>query len=239
MNNLDHTALNVSRYVGVNASTPFGAEHVLLDQILKPGMVVADAGCGEGRLTRYLERKGVRVVAFDLNMSKLRQLAQSVDPSRVHVVAMDLRSLGLGRATVDAFILAFNVIDFLFPEGIRRAAMTQIIETLKPGGYLLLSSHNPVGTLLSPRGLASPRNMLWRMTYLLSGDLAKPYFRDPNRLLLYQTTPRRLIRQVTDGTGMRFVLALDKSGRMSNLPLLGLFSSWPYYLFARDADPCC
>jgi ubiquinone/menaquinone biosynthesis C-methylase UbiE len=212
----------------------FRAERAILDRLLKEEMVVLELGCGDGRVTRLLTGKGVRVAAVDLNSDHLVALRGVVKPGeRVEIVCADARVLPFPDRAFDVVVFAFTGIDFIYPLEGRRRALKEIDRVLKSGGHFVFSSHNPVGAILSPRGARSVRMWRFRLNYLRSGRFREAYFRDPNGLLLYQAAPRTIIRQVEETTDMRFVSAWSRSGVTRNLFLLWMWSAGPYYVFRK------
>jgi ubiquinone/menaquinone biosynthesis C-methylase UbiE len=197
-------------------------------------MRVLDLGCGSGRILRTLATRSVRVCACDLNYAALVQLRASQSTENLIGIAQaDARSLPFASASIDAVIFAFNGIDFLYPESERVTALHEIGRVLRPGGYFIVSTHNPVGTLLSPRGLRSPKAWRWRFRYALSGTVRQPYFRNHDGLHLYHALPTQVVAQVTEHTGTTFLYCLNRSGASRSVAVATLFSPWPYYAFRR------
>jgi SAM-dependent methyltransferase len=212
----------------------FPGERAILDRLLKKGMVVLELGCGDGRVTRVLAGKGATVVAVDLNRDHLAALRGAIKPEeRIGIVCGDARVLPFPDRVFDVVVFAFTGIDFIYPIDGRLEALREIERVLKAGGYFVFSSHNPIGTVLSPRGARSGRMWRFRFNYVRSGQCREAYFRDPNGLLLYQAAPGRIIRQVEETTGMRFVRAWSRSGITGNLFLLQMWSAGPYYVFRQ------
>src|SRR5215472_8559916 len=88
---------------------------LLLDTLkLKPGLDVLDAGCGTGRITRYLaSTTGANFVGIDLLpgcIQHARQLAAE-GPGRLEFKVADMEAPGLRSASFDAVI----AIESLYP----------------------------------------------------------------------------------------------------------------------------
>jgi len=227
---------NVSRYQYPRLRV-FPAEERIFGDLLRPGMQVLDLGCGSGRILRALALHSVNVCACDLNYAALEQLrtSYSVD-DLIGLEQADARSLPFSNESFDVVIFAFNGIDFLYPESERIIALREIGRVLRRGGYFLLSTHNPLGTLLSPRGLRSAVAWRWRFRYALSGAVRRSYFRNHDGLRLYHALPKRIALQVSEHTGATFLYCLSRSGVSRSMALVTLFSAWPYYVFRRSSD---
>jgi SAM-dependent methyltransferase len=231
---IDVTTDNVARYRQPRCLPVFPAERRLIDRLLRPGMRVLDLGCGSGRIFQYLLQHGARVLGCDLSDTALRDLRQNLRAhSGVAISRCDARRLPFTDGFFQAVIFAFNGIDCIYPEADRLVALREVDRVLVPGGYFIFSSHNPLGTLLSPRGFRSWRAWRWRGKYLLSGAWRKVYFRDHNGILGYQATPRTVIEQVGTHTRMRFRFAVSRSGIVTSRALLSIVSAWPYYVFMK------
>jgi len=214
----------------------FRGERQLVESLVQPGMRVLDLGCGSGRISKYLLQRGARVLGCDLSLTALRKLQVNLPgDSGLGISQGDARQLPFKDRSFDAVIFAFAGIDYIYPEVGRIAALREVERVLAPGGYFIMSSHNPLGTLLSPRGFRSWTGWRWRGHYLTSGAWAKTYFRDYAGILLYQALPRKVIQQVTMQTRMQFCFALSRSGTITALPILAVLSAGPYYVFVRRA----
>jgi SAM-dependent methyltransferase len=94
---------------------------------------VLDAGCGTGRVSRELARRGVLVVGVDLDPEMLAT-ARRRSPGLEWIEA-DLASFDLGR-TFDLAVAAGNVMILLTP-GTERAVLANIARHVRPGGLLV------------------------------------------------------------------------------------------------------
>src|SRR4030095_13396052 len=170
------TAENVTRYVQPPTHRLFGSERRILEEYWSPEMRVLDLGCGSGRVTKHMVSIGARVWACDLNASALRALRSNlVTNSTAAIFRADARQLPVADCSFAMVIFAFNGIDFLHPESDRFRALQEIGRILRPGGYFVFSSHNPLGMLLTPRGLRSWAHWRWRVRSLLSGERKERY----------------------------------------------------------------
>jgi 2-polyprenyl-3-methyl-5-hydroxy-6-metoxy-1,4-benzoquinol methylase len=107
----------------------------LVDAMVERGSRVLDAGCGTGRLSGALHRRGHRVVGVDAD-PELVAAAEADHPGPRYVVA-DLSRLDLDEAPFDLVVCAGNVMVFLAP-GTERAVLERLRDHTRPGGRLVL-----------------------------------------------------------------------------------------------------
>ena len=115
-----------------------GARRVLLDAGIKPGMRVADLGCGVGMTTALLAAlvgPTGEVVGVDLSAAQLAQ-AQELMPSEfsnVKFVEASATDTGLPYGSFDLVYSRFLLIHLVEPV----AALREMHRLLKPGGILV------------------------------------------------------------------------------------------------------
>jgi len=109
-----------------------------LEQILKPGMMVLDAGCGDGKTTEILAKKA-EVVGCDFSREALVSLQQQ----RGREVQADLVECELGSLPfADEKFNAITCVHSLshMRENDRSRAAKEILRSLLPGGYVLVEA---------------------------------------------------------------------------------------------------
>lgn len=105
---------------------------------LKPGLAVADLGCGHGTLLLELRLRypGLKLSAIDLSPVLVSNTRQRVPDADVRVA--DIETLPFADAAFDA-AFATEVMEHL-PDAVK--ALREIRRVLKPGGWLLVSLPN-------------------------------------------------------------------------------------------------
>lgn len=99
-----------------------------------------EVGAGAGRVTGYLAQIAENVTAIDVNPHMLEALQASLP--HVGTELRDMRDLAdLSDGSYDAVFAGFNVADVLSHDE-RLAFLDELHRILKPGGMLVLSTHN-------------------------------------------------------------------------------------------------
>ncbi len=119
-------------------------EAELVARLAAPPARILDAGCGTGRVSSELTRRGFRCVGVDADADMVA-IARRRDPDTTYVV-QDLSRLDLAE-TFDLVVLAGNVIPLLAP-GTLAVTMSRIAANVVPlgvvvAGFGLDASHLP------------------------------------------------------------------------------------------------
>lgn len=125
---------------------------------LKPDMTALAIADGEGRNGVWLARQGLAVTSFDLapkGVEKARALAAR------HGVALDMRIADVATWTWQP--AAYDVVAAIFIQfaapALRARIFAGIVETLKPGGLLLLEGYTPRQLAYGTGGPPEAENM--------------------------------------------------------------------------------
>jgi SAM-dependent methyltransferase len=161
----------------------------------------------------------------------LRNDAQDGPPTEI--LRADACALPFGDRSFDAVIFAFNGLDMIAPEPARLTALSECERVLRPGGYLIFSSHNPLGALFSPWGFVGLGRIRHRARYLLGRQYRLGYLAHPNGRRCYQARPETVIAQA-ERVGLSFALLMsNRLGIRRPRALVRLSSEWPYYVFVK------
>lgn len=114
----------------------------LIDAIVPPRSRILDAGCGPGRTSGALHRRGHELVGVDID-PVLLQAAEQDHPGPTYVRAdlgtLDLAALGQPQP-FDAIVCAGNVITFVAP-GTEVATLRSLRRHLAPDGVCVVGFH--------------------------------------------------------------------------------------------------
>lgn len=139
---------------------------VLLQAGLKPGMQIADFGCGVGAVTRMLaEMVGPsgRVVGIDANTAQLEQarhICKSADVTNVSFLTADACSTGLPRDSFDLVYCRFLLLHLPDPA----ACLREMRGVLRPGGLLVVEDGDlATATSLPPTAFDSFAELFTRL----------------------------------------------------------------------------
>jgi lactoylglutathione lyase len=154
---------------------------------------IVELGCGAGRLTVELARRGHRVHAVDISPAMVEQARAHVAAAGldrdVQVTLDDVQALAIDSASAD-LVVAVGVIPWLEDAS---AALREIARLLVPGGHVVLTADNRarLETFTDPRAnpVLTPVKLLRRR---LRGDTREPGYR--------QHWPRQ-VRRLLAGAG--------------------------------------
>lgn len=119
----------------------FTPERKVVDRYFSDdGGTVLDVGCGVGRLSHLLHRRGFEVTGIDVS-DPLVEKAKSLFPE-IDFHVEDVRETSFPTKSFDYVVFSYFGIDYILPKGERIRALKEIHRVLKPSGILMFSSHN-------------------------------------------------------------------------------------------------
>ena len=200
-----------------------GTRRVLLQAGIKPGMRVADLGCGTGMITQLLaELVGPtgEVVGVDYSTAQVVQAREllPVQVTNVRFVAASATDTGLARESFDVVYCRFLLIHLKEPE----AALREMHDLLKPGGILVCedgdltsAASEPPSRLQEFSNLFGALGPKWGVDYTLgrrlfqmviAADFAQPEITF-NQPVLAQGENKQLLELSVAEAGPSFVQA--------------------------------
>jgi SAM-dependent methyltransferase len=142
--------------------------------VAAPPASILDLGCGAGRTTNGFRQAGWRTYGLDLSDSLLRA-ARGRFPD-LPLLRGDATALSFASQTFDAVVFSFNGIDYIYPESAREQCLGEAFRVLRPGGVIIFSTHNLVGSFFSG-GYWYARGY-WNAVAALARQTGNPRFRE-------------------------------------------------------------
>jgi ubiquinone/menaquinone biosynthesis C-methylase UbiE len=116
---------------------------------LKPGARVLDVGCGVGRWSRLLARRGAVVTGVDLSPTMIAQAQRRAGAEgvadRCQFRVQDLSRLDVGGEF--DLVMGVTVLQHILEPAALRAALTAMTAHLAPGGRMILLEAAPVAVV--------------------------------------------------------------------------------------------
>ncbi len=165
--------------------------------------VIADLGCGTGRVARELLPLGYELINVDLSPAMLREVAAKI-PTEYHSRSrclsanlVDIASV-LEPASLDWAVCLFSSLGMIRGRAFRRQFLSGVRQVLKPDGKFFMHVHNRYHSLRDPGGPSWLLASWWsscRSSQHEFGDRVYSYRRLPN-MFLHIYSRRELLRDL-------------------------------------------
>jgi ubiquinone/menaquinone biosynthesis C-methylase UbiE len=168
-----------------------------------PGRLI-DLGCGAGRMTIEMARRGFDTTAVELSRPMLEVVAAKAATAGLSVSCLQAnlcRLQCIPDGTFDFALSLFSTLGMIRTPGARRAALAEAARILRPGGRLALHAHNiwiNAHTWEGRRWLLAQRLASWR-NQPHAGDRVMTYRGIPNMAVHLFHWPE--LRQLLTATG--------------------------------------
>lgn len=127
---------------------------------------VLDAGCGAGRMSRYLADRGCRVHGVDLSPGMVEAATGAHPDLRFDVAS--LADLPLDDSSFDGALLWYSTIHT--PDQHLPALLAEVVRVVRPGGHLLVGFQTGTGTRDLGATFRRLGHEVWLERYLRTAD---------------------------------------------------------------------
>ncbi|MGN7613605.1 class I SAM-dependent methyltransferase [Magnetococcales bacterium HHB-1] len=213
----------------------FEAEQKLFKRHIAPGDRLLDVGCSTGRVSKNLVGLCSYIKGVDYSEEML-EIYRKVLPG-LDTACLSMDQLSEEEASYDVVLIPYNSLDYVSSKASRLETLARVHAALKPGGKLIFSSHNPLGSLGIWLYCRHPGTLLREFFRLLSGESFKRegYFK--NRLFKvtfqhYFGRPHQII-QDTEACGFRYLESMGGNLASENRLVNRLLETWVYYAFQK------
>lgn len=200
----------------------YGPEEIIFNDFFIPRGKTLDIGCGAGRTTINLHKKGFAVTGIDFAENMIKQAKQNYP--ELDLELMDVTKLQFPSNTFDNILFSFNGLDYLYPKSNRLAALEEIYRALKPKGVFAFSSHN---SKFIPNSPGRIKNWLLNIHHLILGS---NYYIDRQKhgdLFTFRANPSSQVAYL-DKVGFKVIKILSRY-TVKNW-LVQFRDPWPYYV---------
>lgn len=231
---MDYNELNTKSFSTPAAVRDYSAlylrssEEYVIEKFAFFGAKVLDLGCGTGRTTTLIKKRGAEVVGADISAPMIER-ARELHPN-INFEVMDALALRFPDNHFDFVFFSFNGLDNLHPVSRRIEAVGEIKRVLKKGGIFAYASHN---SFAPPRTFSGWRAFFRNLPRLRLGAHYRKENHGFGELFQYynnMSAERKLIKKA----GFDF-LEVVSNGRAARLPKFFQFflERFPIYLVKK------
>ncbi len=186
-----------------------------------------DLGCGTGRTTYFLKKKGLNVLGTDIVPAMIKA-AKKLYPGIKFKVVNAVNLSEFKDESFDYVLFSCIGLDYIFPESKRRRCLKEVYRVLKKGGVFAFSTSN---SFCLPYYSEMIKMKLYNLSKLNIFSTYKWAFEGKSRSYVHYINPFKQ-RKVLKKIGFRNVRLF---GRNSKGGLVGsiFFDNAPYYVCVK------
>ena len=205
----------------------FPNERYLFEKYFEKDKFILDLACGGGRTTLRLSELGYKVKGVDLS-DRLIELGKKRFP-HIPFETGDFCDIKEQDQSIDNILISHNGLDMAYPESQRVQAIRECARVMKPGGILIISSHNIKSLHFSPYYLKERK--LWAVKNTLKALRSKAYVKDIGMYMFY-CSPRYCIKQMA-AHGFQILEVIGFRASHNNF-FNTYFSPYNHYVFKKQ-----
>jgi len=130
----------IKRYSGFFSKAVNDIEKSIINDMFIRNGLTLDVGCGTGRTTKYLIKKGFQAIGIDYSEAMINYAKKK--NKKIKFIVLNACSMDFPDEYFDNILFSFNGIDYIYPYEKRIACLKEIYRVLKKGGVFALSTHN-------------------------------------------------------------------------------------------------
>ena len=130
----------IRKYSGLFSRAVNDIEKTIINtRFIKNGLTL-DLGCGTGRTTKYLVKKGFPTIGIDYSETMINHAKKR--HKKINFLVMNACDMNFPSVHFDNILFSFNGIDCVYPYKKRMTCLKEIYRVLKKGGVFAFSTHN-------------------------------------------------------------------------------------------------
>lgn len=131
------------RYTKIASFGLWNSERILIEKYFRPKSKILDIGCGSGRTTIPLYKRGFDVIGVDITPEMINTVKKISSEKQLNIVYKlgDATQLTYPNNYFEGAIFANNGWAQIPGERNRQKALNEIFRVLKSDGYLILTAH--------------------------------------------------------------------------------------------------
>ena len=149
-------------------------ERYLFEKYFPQGSTILDLACGAGRTTLRLHEFGYTVKGYDLSDRLIESAKKRFPNLDLHIG--NYCDISEPDQSYDNILISHNGLDYAYPESARVQAIKECARVIRPGGCLIMSSHNIKSLHFSPYYLG--RRIPWMLKNSLKAFSQRSYVLD-------------------------------------------------------------